>query len=417
MTAQNNVAARDSNTQKHLVVAGREFVLVGTAHVSKESMEEVELAVEKENPDSVAIELDQKRLASIEDPEAWRKMDIIKVLKNKQGFLMLSNLILSAYQKRMGQGTGVKPGQEMIAAINKAKSLDIPQYMVDRPIAVTMRRAWAKNSFWGKCKLLGVLIASAFAKEEAAPDEIENLKKTNEMDAMMGEVAEYFPKVKEVLIDERDRYLASHIWQCPGNKVLAVLGAGHLKGVQKHISDIAAGTESPDCSDISEVPPKSLASKIAMWIIPLLIIAVIAAGFVIGGRKKGFDMLSAWVWWNAALAGIGALIAGAHPITILVSAIGAPLTSLCPFIGIGIVAGIVQALICKPKVQDMETMQQDATSIKGFYKNRLLRVLLVFILSSLGSTLGTFLAGANIVKIIASFFDKVVDLVKGLFGI
>ena len=415
MTAQNNLAGVESTTQKHLVVGGREFVLVGTAHVSKESMEEVERAVEKENPDSVAIELDQKRLSSIEDPESWRKMDIIKVLKNKQGFLMLCNLILASYQKRMGEGTGVKPGQEMIAAINKAKELNIPQQMVDRPIAITMRRAWAKNSFWGKCKLLSVLIASAFAKEEAAPEEIENLKKTNEMDAMMGDVAKYFPKVKEVLIDERDRYLASHIWQCQGNKVLAVLGAGHLKGVQKHISDIAAGVESPDCSDISEVPPKSLGSKIAMWIVPILIVLLIAAGFVIGGRSKGFDMLGAWVWWNASLAGIGALIAGGHPLTIFVSVIGAPITSLCPFIGIGIVSGIVQAIICKPKVQDMETMQQDALSLKGFYKNRLLRVLLVFVFSSLGSSIGTFLAGANIVKIIASFFDKVVAFVKGLF--
>lgn len=402
----------DSSTQKHLVVSGREFVLVGTAHVSKESMEEVQSAVEKENPDTVAIELDQKRLSSLEDPESWRKMDIIKVLKNKQGFLMLSNIILSSYQKRMGQATGVKPGQEMVAAIEKAKGLGIPCVMVDREISVTLRRAWARNSFWGKCKLLAVLVSSAFSKEEANPEEIENLKKSNEMDSMMGDVAKYFPKVKEVLIDERDRYLASHIWQCQGNKVLAVLGAGHLKGVQKHISDIAAGIENPDCSEIEKVPAKTLASMIAMWIIPVLIVALIAAGFVIGGRKNGFNMVGAWILWNAILAAAGTIIAGGHPLTVLVAALGAPFTSLCPFIGIGIVTGIVQAFICKPKVQDMETIQEDASSLKGFYKNRILRVLLVFILSSLGSSIGTFLAGANILKIVSSFFEKITGLFK-----
>ncbi len=405
----------EPSTQKHLEFNGRKIILVGTAHVSKESITEVEEAIEKESPECVAIELDQKRLESMEDPEAWRKMDIVKVLKNKMGFLMLANIVLSSYQKRMGEDAAVKPGDEMRAAIEKAKALGIPQEMVDRPIAVTLRRAWAKNSFWGKCKLLSALIATAFTKEEVSAEDVENLKQKSEMDSMMGELSSYLPKVKEVLIDERDRYLACKIWNCKGNRVLAVLGAGHLPGVEAHLAKIAAGQESTDCSDISEVPPKGIGSKIASWIIPFLIVAFIVLGFVYGGVQAGKQMLGAWILWNGVLAGLGAIIALGHPLTILVSILGAPFTSLCPFIGIGIVSGIVQALICKPTVADMENLQNDAGSLKGFYKNRILRVLLVFLLSSLGSSAGTFVAGANFVKIISEFFDKILAGITSLF--
>ncbi len=415
MEELNTEQKEDSSTQKHLVLGGRNFILVGTAHVSAQSVKEVEDAIRKENPETVAIELDDKRLKSLEDPDSWRKMDIINVLKKKQGFLMLANLVLSSYQKRIGQSSDVPPGSEMIAAIKVAKELNIPQVMVDRPVAVTLRRAWAKNSFWGKCKLLSALIASAFSKEEVNPEEIENLKKKSEMDSMMAELSEFLPTVKEVLIDERDRYLASHIWQCEGNSVLAVLGAGHLPGVQSHLEKIVSGQENVDCSDIDFVPPKTLAAKIAGWIIPVLIVALIAVGFVFGGRAKGWDMISSWVLWNGLLAGIGALIAGGHPLTIIISIIGAPFTSLCPFVGVGMVAGIVQAILCKPKIEDMENIQQDSNSIKGFYKNRILRTLLVFILSSLGSSIGTFVAGASFVVAITTFFDKIASAIKSLF--
>ena len=408
---------KDTATQKHLTLRGRTFTLVGTAHVSKESITEVEEAIESVHPDCVAIELDEKRLKNLRDPESWRKMDIVKVLKNRQGFLMLANLMLASYQKRMGESSNVHPGDEMIAAIKKADELGIPQKMVDRPIAVTLRRAWAKNSLWGKCKLLASIIASAFSKEEVDPSQIESLKQQSEMDSMMAELSDYLPKVKEVLIDERDRYLACHIWECKGSSVLAVLGAGHLPGVVAHLEKLAEGLgESSNCDDISSVPPKSLGSKIASWIIPLLIVALIVAGFIWGGTQKGWDMLSSWVIWNGLLAGLGSLLAGGNIITVLVTILGAPFTSLCPFIGIGIVAGLVQALIKKPQVKDMETLQEDASSFRGFYRNRILRVLLVFVFSSLGSTIGTFVAGASFVVAISSFFDKIVEAVKGIFS-
>jgi len=404
-------------TQKFLTFGDRQIILVGTAHVSAESIEEVKAAVRENNPDNVAIELDEKRLASIEDPDSWRKMDIVQVLKNKMGFLMLANIILAGYQKRMGEGTGVKPGEEMAAAIHAAKDAGIPQTMVDRPIGVTLKRAWSKNSLWGKCKLLATLLGTAFVSddEDATPEKIEELKKNNEMDSLMKELSGYLPVVKEVLIDERDRYLASKIWECKGNRVLAVLGAGHLPGVQACLEKLAEGKMTSDCSDIDSVPKKTAAAKISMWFIPLLIIALIAAGFYFGGKSKGWDMLSTWVIWNGALAGIGAAVALAHPLVILISIIGAPVTSLCPFVGIGLVAGLLQAVLKKPAVLDMENLQQDASSVRGFYKNRILRVLLVFFLSSLGSSIGTFAAGASLVASVTTFFNKIVSWIKGIF--
>lgn len=398
--------SRMSQTQKVLELNGRKITLIGTAHVSKESIDEVTQTIKSLNPDCVAIELDEKRADSIQNAEKYSQLDIIKVLKRHEGFLLLANLILASFQRRMGLNVGVKPGDEMLAAINTANEMNIPSVMVDRPIQITLKRAWAKNSFWGKCKLFALLISSAFSKEEVDPSEIENLKNSSEMDSMMEELAKEMPVIKKVLIDERDEYLASKIWDAQGENVVAVLGAGHLPGVEKHLQKLASGEETTDVNEISEILPKSVVSKIAAWIIPALIIGLIAAGFIYGGKKAGTQLLTTWFLWNAIPAALLSIIALAHPITILVAFVAAPFTSLCPFIGIGFCTAIVQALVCKPKVSDMESLQDDVGSVKTFYKNRILKVLLVFILSTLGSALGTFAGGSNVIAKLLSIFKK-----------
>lgn len=398
--------SRMSQTQKVLELNGRKITLIGTAHVSKESIDEVTQTIKSLSPDCVAIELDEKRADSIQNAEKYSQLDIIKVLKRHEGFLLLANLILSSFQRRMGLNVGVKPGDEMLAAINTANEMNIPSVMVDRPIQITLKRAWEKNSFWGKCKLFALLISSAFSKEEVDPSEIENLKNSSEMDSMMEELAKEMPVIKKVLIDERDEYLASKIWDAQGENVVAVLGAGHLPGVEKHLQKLASGEETTDVNEISEIPPKSVVSKIAAWIIPALIIGLIVAGFIYGGKKAGTQLLTTWFLWNAIPAALLSIIALAHPITILVAFVAAPFTSLCPFIGIGFCTAIVQALVCKPKVSDMESLQDDVGSVKTFYKNRILKVLLVFILSTLGSALGTFAGGSNVIAKLLSIFKK-----------
>lgn len=395
-----------SRTREEVNLAGRKIVLIGTAHVSKESIAEVKNEIESLKPDCVAVELDEKRYNSMMDPESWKNLDIVKVLKRREGFLMLANLVLSSFQKRMGKNVGVKPGDEMLAAINCAKENNILFTLVDRPIQVTLRRAWAKNSLWGKCKLLASMIASAFDNEEISEDEIEKLKSGNEMDSMMKELSEYLPSVKEVLIDERDRYLASHIWESEGNTIVAVLGAGHLPGVKAYLEKLANGIMSSDTSDIETVSEKSIAGKVIGWGIPIVIVALIVAGFFMGGRTIGTQMIGSWILWNGCLSALGALVAFANPITVLVAFVGAPLTSLCPLVGVGLFTGIVQALICKPKVSDIESLQEDVSSLKGWYKNRILKVLLVFFLSSLGSTIGTFVATGKIASLLTKIGVK-----------
>ena len=391
-----------SQTQIQLELNGRKITLVGTAHVSKESVEEVKETIKTLQPDCVAVELDEKRADSIQNADRYSQLDLVKVFKRKEGFLLLANLILSSFQKRMGMNVGVKPGDEMLAAMDAARESETPFVLVDRPIQITLKRAWAKNSFWGKCKLLATLISSAFSKEEPDPSEIEKLKERNEMDSMMNELAEYMPVIKEVLIDERDRYLASKIWDAQGSNIVAVLGAGHLPGVQAWLEKLSSKAASSDVSEISIVPKGGIFIKILGWLIPACIVGLIAAGFIYGGVHAGAQMLSTWFLYNAIPAAILTAVACGHPLAILVGFIGAPFTSLCPFIGIGFCTAIVQAIVRKPKVSDMESLQDDVTSLRGFYKNRILRALLVFILSSIGSTIGTFAAGADIIGILSN---------------
>ncbi|MCQ2593691.1 MAG: TraB/GumN family protein [Treponemataceae bacterium] len=387
---------------KRLNLNGKEIILLGTAHVSQDSIDEANTLIEEEKPDRVGIELDDGRYENLKNPENWRNIDISKVLKEKRGWVLLANLALGSFQKRMGAGVGVKPGDELKAAADKAESLNIPIELIDRPIQTTLRRAWAKNSFWGKCKLLSVLVSAIFDKEEISSEEVENLKNSSEMDQMMGELADYLPGVKTVLIDERDQYLASKIWQSfdhGGNKILAVVGAGHLPGIVRHLNSFAAGESAPSIEEISIVPPPGKLSKILAWAIPVAILSLIVAGFFKGGAQTSAEMLLNWWLVNGVLAAIGAVLALAHPLTIFISFMGACVTAINPFIGIGIVAGLVQAWVSKPKVNDMENLMNDAASLKGFYRNRILKVLLVFFLVSIGGSIGTFAAIPSLISV------------------
>lgn len=383
-------------TQRVLTLNGRTITLVGTAHVSAESITEVESTIREIKPDCVAIELDEKRADSIKNKDKYRQIDIIQILKRHEGFLLMANLILASFQRRMGANVGVQPGDEMLAGIKVAEELNIPTVMADRAIQTTLKRAWAKNKFFGKCKLLSMLIASAFSKEEMSAEEIEEIKNKNEMDSMMSEMAEYLPVVKTVLIDERNEYLATKIWTAKGNSIVAVLGAGHLDGIEEHLKKLAANEVQTDLSELDTIPAKTGFGKLIGWFIPAAIIALIVAGFIYGGAQLGSQMILSWVLWNGTCAALLTLIAAGHPLTILVAFVSAPITSLCPFIGCGFVTAIVQAMVCKPKVKDIESLQDDVT-LKGFYKNRILRVLLIFILSSLGSSVATFISGADII--------------------
>ena len=384
-----------SNTTT-ITLNGREFKLVGTAHVSRESIEEVKNIIGDEKPDMVCVELDQGRYNAITQNDNWEKLNLFNVFKEGKGFLLIANLVLASFQRRLGNELGVKPGEEMKVAVETAQSLGLAYSLCDREVHTTLRRAWSRCGLWSKSKLLASLLASAFTTEKLSEQEIENLKDKNELDGMMSELADYLPGVKETLIDERDRYLASKIWTSSpeeqNKKIVAVVGAGHMQGIKTHLEKLACGEESSDVSELDVIPPPGFLSKSARFIIPAAVIALVAAGFIRAGTDIGFSMMLRWVLWNGSLAAIGAVIALAHPLAILVSFFGAPITSLNPFIGVGILSGLVQVTLRKPRVSDVHDLTEDTTSLKGWYNNRITRALLVFFFSSLGSSIGSFVS-------------------------
>jgi pheromone shutdown-related protein TraB len=385
-----------SDTRVTLSAGDRQFILIGTAHVSRGSIEEVSRVIREEKPDMVCVELDKARYAAMTEKDSWEKLNVSKVIREGKGFLLMANLVLSGFQRRLGEEIGVKPGEEMKVAVETAGELGIPHALCDREVQITLRRAWARCGLWSRCKLLASLLSSAFTTEKLSEKEIEELKKHSELDGMMAELAEYLPSVKETLIDERDRYLAAKIWSAGGRKSAAVVGAGHLPGIKARLEKIAAGEEadagSIDLAALEAVPPRTAASRIAGWIIPALIALLIAAGFFRAGAGVSLSMLIRWILLNGSLAALGTLAALGHPLSVLVSFIGAPVATVNPFIGVGLFSGITEATVRKPKVTDTQTIYDDITSLKGLYRNRITRALLVFFLSSIGGAVGNFIS-------------------------
>ena len=391
-------AVDEKKTLRYINLPDKQIILLGTAHVSKESIEDVRTIIRSEMPDVVCIELDDARYNALTNPDSWKEINIIKLLKEGKGFLLLANLSLQAFQKKLGLDLGVKPGDEMKAAIESARSLNLKTEMVDRPIHITLKRAWGKRSLLGKSKLIATLLAGSISQEKLAPEEIEKLKQQSAMDGVMKEVSQYLPSVKEVIIDERDQYLASKIWQVEAKKSLAVLGAGHLPGVQKWIEAYSKKEADVErIKDLEVIPPKSFLRTALSFLFPTLIIALIVAGFIKGGFSTTKAQLISYTLWNGGLAAVGALLALANPITIIAAFLIAPLTSINPFIGVGFFTGIIEAFIMKPKVRDMENLSDDICTFGGWYRNRITHALLVFFLSSIGSSIGTFITVPSLI--------------------
>jgi len=370
---------------------GKEILLVGTAHVSKDSAREVKELIEQEKPDSVCVELCPARYNSINNQNKWKNMDIITIIKQKKALLLLVNLILSSFQKRLAQQLGINPGQEMIQAISSAKETNAHLVLADRDIQVTFTRVWKKLSLWGKLRILIMLIFSMFGKEKISEEEIERLKSEDVLTVALSELARSFPRLKNTLIDERDQYLAEKIKLAPGNKVIAIVGAGHIPGIKNEID------KGHDLIALTKIPPTSNYLKVLVWGIPLVIIAIIASTFTYS-PPTGFDQITQWFLWNGSLSALGALIAMAHPLSILTAFAAAPFSSLNPLLAAGWFAGIVEALIRRPRVEDFEQLG-NITTLKDFFHNRVTKILLVVAFANLGSMAGTFIGGAKVIQL------------------
>ncbi len=377
-----------------LEIDDKKIFLVGTAHVSEESTRLVADVIDREKPDTVCVELCASRYQSIRQKDQWQNMDIVKVIREKKSFLLLSNLLLASLQKRIAKKLNIRPGQEMIQAIESAEAVGAAIHLADRDIRITLSRTWRLMRLRDKIKLLAQLIFSIGQVDDISAEDVEKMKQEDVLETILADVGKSLPIVKAILIDERDRYLAHKIRHAPGKKIVAVVGAGHVPGIKKYWNS------ETDIVPLEKLPPKSKLSAVLKWVIPLGIVALIITGFFMGGAKAGKDMVVWWLLANGVLAGLGALAALAHPFTVVSSIVAAPLTSLNPMVAAGWVSGLVEAFSRKPRVIDFENLQEDIHSLRGFWKNKVTRVLLVVVFTNLGSSIGTFVAIPLMLKVL-----------------
>lgn len=490
----------DSSTIHRIDYKGKELIIIATAHVSKESQEEVKRIIEAEQPNSVCIELDENRYKSIVEKDKYSKLDIIQVIKQGKAMLIMANLFLSSFQRKIAAKMDIQPGAEMIQGIESAKEIGAELVLADRDIQTTFRRIWRKSTAGEKFKLLYQILGSLLISEkDLEVDDIEKMKTEDMLDSALSMMGETFPLIKEVLIDERDVYLANKIKKAPGDKIVAVLGAGHVPGVKrliteqeysvpnevpvdrfekkvvrrmpedkiKYLKEHYKKEENSDYNytltkDISEddkkklsgylkttekeipkkipipkfekkilkklepeekkelkqyykksnyelqgsitteeeqkllhilysnIPNKGIAGKIIAWAVPVLIIVWIVSGFIFGGFKGGIMNFLSYALGTGIGAGLGSIVSLAHPITILVGILAAPITVLHPILGVGWFTGLSEAYLRKPRVSDLEKLGKDIQSVKGFFKNRFTHILVVILFSSLGTMLGIF---------------------------
>ena len=391
-TASMNV--RTSPDVHVLTVADKTIILVGTVHVSRESADLVRAVIEAERPDAVCVELDARRYEALSQQHKWESLDLKDVIRKKQLSTLLANLLLASYQKRLGNQLGVLPGTEMLEAVTVAGEHDVPIVFCDRDVRVTMRRAWRFTPFLKKSLLLSSLLLSVFDTTPVTKESLRNLKQRDVLSEMMQEFGKEVPTLKTVLIDERDYYLAEKTLQAQGTTIVSVVGAGHVEGMKAILrSDRRSRLETLDV-----IPPVSLAWKWVGWCIPAVIVGSIAViGYQKGAAAAGDNALF-WVMANGVPSGVGALLAWAHPFTILAAVTGAPFTSLTPVIGVGYVTAFVQAYVQPPLVREFQTVAEDIAVPRRWWQSRLLRVFLAFVFPTIGSIIGTWVGGTRIVS-------------------
>ena len=385
----------ESDTVSILEFDGRTVYLVGTAHVSDRSVDEVERVIEAVRPDTVCVELCKARYDALTDENRWSKLDIFEVIRGGKTLFLLANLAVGAYQRRLGAELGVKPGAELLAAARKGESVGAELALVDRDIHITLKRTWGNIGFVQKAKLLGAIVTSLFAsKEDGEQLDIEELKDKANLSEMMSEFARLFPEVKRPLIDERDEYLMQGIEDAPGETVVAVVGAAHVEGMKTHLGVPL------DKARLEELPKKKWFWSLVKWLIPAAMLAAFAVGFADQEGKSLQEMIFAWVLPNGVVAALFTALAGGKFVSVVVAFVASPITSLNPAIGAGMVVGVVEAWLRKPRVADAEAIADDVQSFRGFYRNAFTRVLLVAVASSLGSAIGAFIGASWVLSLL-----------------
>jgi len=379
---------------ERLELDGREFILVGTAHISQQSADLVRQVIEEETPDTVCIELDEKRYQALVEKNKWENLDLKSVIRQKQLSTLLINLLLASYQKKLGKKLGVNPGLELLEAAKVAKGKNIPIELCDRDVRISLRRAWNSLSFFKKMQLLTSGLAGAFEEQDISEEQLAELRKKDVLNEMMQELGKAMPTLKRVLIDERDGYITEKMRQAKGQKIVSIVGAGHMNGIIQRLTN----EKRTDLAEIEIIPPVSPTWKIVGWGIPVIILSAIGyIGYSKGLTQAGHNALY-WFLANGIPSALGTLAAFGHPLAVLSAFLGAPFTSLSPLIGAGYVAAFVQAYYKPPIVAEIQSVSDDASHFGRWWSNKFLRVFLVFILASFGSVVGTWVGGAEIIS-------------------
>ncbi|MBN1545958.1 MAG: TraB/GumN family protein [Syntrophaceae bacterium] len=376
----------DNKNISRFLYEGREIILVGTAHVSRESADLVERVVHEENPDTICVELCSDRLEAIRQQERWQEMDIMKVIRDKRTSMLLAQLLMVSFQKKMAQKFGIQPGEEMRRAVRLAEEKGAKLELADRPIRVTLLRAWRKMSFWSKLRVLPEMIVSLFVADDITEEDIEKLKEQDVLEIALKSLGEKLPALKSTLIDERDQYLARKIGEAEGRKIVVVVGAGHVPGIRSNMGRYI------DIDQLNQIPPRGFFGRAAGWFFSLAIVSLFLAGFYFSGGQASINMILSWSMITATCAAAGALILLSHPLTIVASAVSAPIATLHPLIATGWVAGLTEASIRKPQVKDFLNLTDDITSIRGFFRNKITRILIIVAFVNMTTSLGTFIA-------------------------
>ncbi|MGH8054232.1 MAG: TraB/GumN family protein [Stenotrophomonas sp.] len=373
---------------------GVRYTLLGTAHVSQASVQAVEHAIGSGQFDAVAVELDPQRLQALTNPNALAQLDLVEVIRKGRVALFAANLALAAYQRRLAEQLGIEPGAELKRAVTLANEKNLPVHLIDRDVGLTFRRASQQLGFFGKLKLVAGLGAGLFSSEDVGEDEIEKLKQGDMLESSFGEFANESPALYEAIIGERDRYMATRLRQEHNSEqrnVLAVVGAGHLAGLARYLE---SDNEAPDAlrEQLELVPKKRNIPWITLGILAVVLTGI-GIGFWRGGLDMGTQMLATWAMYTGGLAGLGALLAASHPLSILTAIVVAPFKPFRLSIPTGAFSALVETRLRKPTYQDFLQLRDDAQTVKGWYRNRVTRIVLTFVLTNLGSMLGLWLTG------------------------
>lgn len=387
---------------------GITYYIVGTAHVSKQSVDDVRAVIDRVKPDVVCVELDKVRHEALTKDSAFRDLDVFKVVREGRTLYLLAHLALASYQRRIGASLGVKPGAELLAAVRVAEEKGIPVELIDRDINITLKRTWKNLGLWKRSMLLSSLIVGFEEDDDDEDDDdedddknvtaksVEELKEPQALSEMLQELGRAVPQIKKPLIDERDQYLATKaiaagkgIASGPGRPgepstktVVAVVGAAHVPGMKENWG------KPVDLAELNRIPPPGLLWRIIKWAVPILFIVGLVYFWKQSDETSFVDMMLKWILPTSIGAGAMTLLSGGSILSVLTAIGVAPIAAIHPLLGTGMVVGVVEAWRRRPGVIDCEQLPDDIQTWKGFWKNKVTRILLIAVASGIGTAVG-----------------------------